>query len=736
MKISKKWFASILCILLSVLTTFGEDDRINLNTATNEQLKSLPHVGNYTAEQIIEMRPIENLEDLLTIRGMKQGKLDALRNLVTLGETPVANPATTPREEQAKTKLETVNTTADTQQFVVLEPTIFSSLQTPPPDAPRKKILVVPSTNDSIVSQVALAQALRDAGHHVDYLDNGYGSGRVRRSGIGGGPPVEIHPRQSEIFGWPTTTNPDYVAYDAIIAGGGTSDLKRALLEAIQRGQLVILETDQGPWAYSHSKDAAKDAEKAYLADQVQKGLLSQQPSDQMGSNAHWEMAPWPTTDNSLQISAGGTTAKRSYIRPTDIVLFDNVLTYSLDSSSRNGKMSFGYAGTHYPEEGKKQGWSEAFRQDYTKRYLLPAVQSALFTHTPKPVVLAKQELTPAPGVPARATLPRTFPLTRSTEEGTVVAWGLSSAPGQKSRTQEMIPIPEGLKAVQVTAAPGTSSSRIHCLALKADGTVTAWGRNDEGQCDVPPGLNNVVSVAAGNAASLAVKADGTVAVWGRGKLASSIPADLTNIVQATFTQGGTLVVLADGTCRYFLEGKPKDGLMENYRDRSGKTHRVLAGMSVEQSAVWQKAHARKDLVAVAGGRYGYGLTSEGEILAFSYNDDSVGMVPQDIGEIAALPTVPDYCDYVAAIQIDGTVRAWGRNDSGQCDVPENLPPIKSLSTGPNHAAAITTQGHLITWGGNWEGQRSVPAELSNAKFIQVFAGSGLTLAIVQTPTP
>ena len=37
-----------------------------------------------------------------------------------------------------------------------------------------------------------------------------------------------------------------------------------------------------------------------------------------------------------------------------------------------------------------------------------------------------------------------------------------------------------------------------HVLALRSDGTVTAWGLNDQGQATVPAGLSNVTAVAAG----------------------------------------------------------------------------------------------------------------------------------------------------------------------------------------------------------------------------------------------
>ena len=87
--------------------------------------------------------------------------------------------------------------------------------------------------------------------------------------------------------------------------------------------------------------------------------------------------------------------------------------------------------------------------------------------------------------------------------------------------------VPPGLNNVVAIAAGG-----YHSLALKYDGTVVAWGDDSVGQTNVPPGLSNVVAIAAGGFHSLALKADGTLVTWGDNSAGqSSVPVGLTNVV-------------------------------------------------------------------------------------------------------------------------------------------------------------------------------------------------------------
>src|SRR5688572_10565074 len=74
-------------------------------------------------------------------------------------------------------------------------------------------------------------------------------------------------------------------------------------------------------------------------------------------------------------------------------------------------------------------------------------------------------------------------------EVGTVFGWGWQAVP--------LIEPGARFTAIDI----GTS----HSLALKADGTVVAWGEDYRGQCTVPADLRDVVTIAAGASHSLAV---------------------------------------------------------------------------------------------------------------------------------------------------------------------------------------------------------------------------------------
>ena len=65
-----------------------------------------------------------------------------------------------------------------------------------------------------------------------------------------------------------------------------------------------------------------------------------------------------------------------------------------------------------------------------------------------------------------------------------------------------------------VTMTFGFSTSSVQGQADQS-GLVRAWGRNYEGQCDIPSGLGLCTQIAGGNAHTIALRQDGVVRAWG-----------------------------------------------------------------------------------------------------------------------------------------------------------------------------------------------------------------------------
>jgi alpha-tubulin suppressor-like RCC1 family protein len=112
---------------------------------------------------------------------------------------------------------------------------------------------------------------------------------------------------------------------------------------------------------------------------------------------------------------------------------------------------------------------------------------------------------------------------------GTVMTWGENKQGqlGDGTTIEKNVPTPvRGLSGVKAMAVGGVGSLGGHMLALRGDGTVMAWGGNEEGQLgdgtmegrSVPvhvKGLAGVVAISAGPTHSLALLADGTLMAWG-----------------------------------------------------------------------------------------------------------------------------------------------------------------------------------------------------------------------------
>ena len=146
------------------------------------------------------------------------------------------------------------------------------------------------------------------------------------------------------------------------------------------------------------------------------------------------------------------------------------------------------------------------------------------------------------------------------------------------------------------------SASSTHVLALRADGSVKAFGGDNLfGERWVPSGVLGAVEVAAGEFFSAALLSNGQVVVWGSDAWGVvGVPAQATNVVSLKAGASHLVALRADGTVVAW--GNPADGRTA-----------VPAGLNRVTKIAVGRAHAlalREDGTVVAWGYNGAGQTT------------------------------------------------------------------------------------------------------------------------------
>jgi alpha-tubulin suppressor-like RCC1 family protein len=241
-------------------------------------------------------------------------------------------------------------------------------------------------------------------------------------------------------------------------------------------------------------------------------------------------------------------------------------------------------------------------------------------------------------------------------------------------------------------------------LALLADGTIAAWGRNDYGQTDVPSCLTNVVAISAGKRHNLALRADGTVAAWGLDSSGQvTVPDGLTNVVAIAAGLQHSLALKTDGSVTGW---------------GSASLFTLPSGLS--------------NVVAISAGElHNLALKRDGTVVAWGLG--SMAVLPKDLGDVVAVSASEFHS---LALRSDGTVAAWGRNLYGLTNVPVGLRDVVAISAGSRHSLALRSDGTVVAWG-KADGQLiDIPAGLGNvvmAKAGGIATYGGHSVALVRS---
>jgi len=250
---------------------------------------------------------------------------------------------------------------------------------------------------------------------------------------------------------------------------------------------------------------------------------------------------------------------------------------------------------------------------------------------------------------------------------------------------------PETLGNTVVDVAAGA----FHYLALRANGTVVAWGNNSKGQCNVPKELKSVKSIYANKSSSAAILNDNTIIVFGHG---FGLP------------KSGEKLTLFSANANNSI-GKYENGTLKAWGHNNHKQLEIPENLG--------------DVTQIRAGGHGtIALRKDGSVTGWGW----VANVPKDLDNVQKISC---YSHAAFALKQDGTVVGWGTDDGGMiASTPKDLKNVIAVEPGRYFAAALLADGSLRTWG-RWGG---VQARVSNLKsrVLAIDCGQDNIVAIVQ----
>lgn len=290
-----------------------------------------------------------------------------------------------------------------------------------------------------------------------------------------------------------------------------------------------------------------------------------------------------------------------------------------------------------------------------------------------------------------------------------------------------------------VEIAAGT----FHMLALKKDGTVWAWGSNDDkqlGNDKIPKnspgsavpvqvsGIKNAIAISAYRSNSYALLSDGTVWAWGYGNMGmagdgaaltgSMINANWSGRILPVQVKGiknaiaisGSMALLADGTIMTWGDGN--NGRLGNGADTTSNVPVKVAGI---KNAVSIAARYDGALALLSDGTvWAWGKNYKGQLgngaKNIEQNDQS--NIPVRVLEIKDAVAI-DAHNVCLALLKDGTVKVWGwgavggmgSGRPGTNDVnslPLKVPNVNhviAIRAGNGYGFALQQDGTLMGWG-------------------------------------
>ena len=323
-------------------------------------------------------------------------------------------------------------------------------------------------------------------------------------------------------------------------------------------------------------------------------------------------------------------------------------------------------------------------------------------------------------------------------QDGTVRAWGYN--------VRGQCDVPPSMGSIQAVAAGG-----YHSMALQVDGTVRCWGagttasnQNDEfGQSITPAGLTNVASVCAGSSHSVALRSNGTVVCWGyNGQGQCTVRTDLPAISQVAATGYTTFALTAEGrVCAWGSNWEDIQAVtdavnVERMCGSASALHLITlhsGGYLRGWGNNWDfQCGIPADLPTVRqialSGRAAFAVGADGSVRGWGSGFDDLANVPDDLGRVVQMAASGGgFGAHCIALVEGSSVRTWGSVWPIMFPTPTDLAPMKQVSAGGNHQMVLQLNGTVRCWGGNDSGECNVPIDL--------FGATAISAGIIELPS-
>jgi alpha-tubulin suppressor-like RCC1 family protein len=276
-----------------------------------------------------------------------------------------------------------------------------------------------------------------------------------------------------------------------------------------------------------------------------------------------------------------------------------------------------------------------------------------------------------------------------------------------------------------------------HTLAIKNDGTLWAWGRNDSGQLGIGTAINSNIPVQVGTANnwkivsggtdhSAGIQTDGTLWTWGANFFGQLGNGSFSSGLSLSPVQVGNETMWNTVDCGYHFNVALKGSFSKSLWTWGTNEFNQLGNGNTVNANVPQQIGASLNWMSVSAGAYhsiALELVNGGNrLMAWGYNNyGQLGdgtfisrSSPTQAGTDVNWQTVATGYFHNLGKKTNGTLWAWGINGDGQMGNGSNASSVSAptqvgtdtnwqgvLGAGYNYSMVKKSDGTLWSWGRN-----------------------------------